>query len=401
MARLLSALALLCAVLHSPGVWAQADVTGTVDLRAVAADGERSYLNGGLGDLRFDSGHDGLRLGYLRLGFTDDFAQIVHLSVQAYAWGDHDRSPIDLTEAALEIRPFPTTLWRSRWRIGAFYPPVSLENRMEGWRSPYSLSPSALNSWIGEELRTLGVEYDLDWLGHQAGYPWEFGATLGAYSWNETAGALLALRGWAIDDRQSTLFGRIGRPGAFVDLREFYRYPGQRVGYYTGATAKYRDQWVLQGLHYDNRSDPSNYAATLDQYAWHTTFDSVGARWTPARDWTLISQWLGGSTCTDEAPFCWHFHAAFLLASWQQGANRYTARADWFAVHQLEETDEGFLNGNSGEAVTVAYEREFGDSWSVVLEGLQIHSRLLARATLGVPVVATEREVQLALRYEW
>ena len=49
---------------------------------------------------------------------------------------------------------------RVSWSVkaGAFFPTISLENDDLGWTSPYTLTPSAINSWIGEELRTIGSE---------------------------------------------------------------------------------------------------------------------------------------------------------------------------------------------------------------------------------------------------
>ena len=43
-------------------------------------------------------------------------------------------------------------------KAGAFFPTISLENDDIGWTSPYTLSASAINTWIGEELRTIGTE---------------------------------------------------------------------------------------------------------------------------------------------------------------------------------------------------------------------------------------------------
>jgi len=43
-------------------------------------------------------------------------------------------------------------------KAGAFFPTISLENDDLGWTSPYTLTPSAINSWIGDELRTIGSE---------------------------------------------------------------------------------------------------------------------------------------------------------------------------------------------------------------------------------------------------
>src|SRR6185437_6111030 len=54
-------------------------------------------------------------------------------------------------------------------KAGAFFPTISLENDDLGWTSPYTLTPSAINSWIGEELRTIGSEGTLRWKSEKAG----------------------------------------------------------------------------------------------------------------------------------------------------------------------------------------------------------------------------------------
>ena len=79
---------------------------------------------------------------------------------------------------------------------------------MHGWRSPYTLSFSAINTWVGEELRTIGAEYSLDWLGRSHGHDFDFTLSAAGYGWNDTAGTVIATRGWGLHDRQSTLFGR-------------------------------------------------------------------------------------------------------------------------------------------------------------------------------------------------
>ena len=57
---------------------------------------------------------------------------------------------------------------------------------MQGWRSPYTLSFSAINTWVGEELRTIGAEYSLDWLGRSHGHDFDFTLNAAAYGWNDT-----------------------------------------------------------------------------------------------------------------------------------------------------------------------------------------------------------------------
>jgi hypothetical protein len=375
-----------------------------IDVRAVATNAEPSFLDGGLGVLRFDGEHRGLRIGELRLGYLGQFADIVHVNVEAKSYADGDRLPLDLTEANVEIRPFPRNAWRSRLKIGAFYAPISFENRLQGWRAAYTLTPSAINSWIGEELRTIGVEYDLDWLGRQRGHDWELGVGAALYGWNDTTGTELADRGWALDDRQTPLFGSLGRASAPTlqhPLRPFYYDIDHRAGYYVDATAKYKDDLELRTLYYDNRADSGAEAEAIHEYAWHTWFNSAGARWNVGRDWTLIGQWLEGRTCVRTTPLCWQYDAAFLLTSWQAGPNMLSARYDTFQMH-MDMPARFAASGNRqrGSAWTLAYERDLSRSLSVLLEAIQIEDILAHRRELGLAPGAVERVLQLSVRYE-
>src|SRR5215467_7194125 len=152
-----------------PMMAAAADWEADLDVRLVSSDGQRSFTEGGLGTLRYDSDHSGLQLGRARLALSQPFGEVWSVRLDASAWGDGDRNPVDLTEAYLQFRPYPFSGWRFRLKTGAFYAPISLENRASGWESPYTLSYSAINTWVGEELRTLGAEGQLDWLGTRTG----------------------------------------------------------------------------------------------------------------------------------------------------------------------------------------------------------------------------------------
>jgi hypothetical protein len=396
--RLLKRLAHAALALCAAGCGA-AELTGLVDLRAVAADGAPSYLYSGLGKLRFDEQHDGLRIGQLSLYLRHDLTETLQLAVDAVAYGNDDSNPIDLTEAWLEWRPWPRSAWRSRVKLGAFYPPISLENKLTGWRSPYSISWSAVNTWLGEELRTIGAEYSLDWFGTRNGGRFDFGVTAGVYAWNDPAGILIAGRGWALHDRQTTLFGRIGERGTgAIPGRTLFEEIDHRPGYYAGAEARYLDRAELRVLHYDNRGDRVSYSARIDDLAWETLFDSVGLVLTPTDRLTLIAQWLGGETYIDPfIVFEWEYDAAFLLASYEVGPHRLTLRRDWFSMQQTAGMRP--FNSDSGSAWTLAYLYEFDAHWSVAAEAMQIRSTLAARSDFGLAPFERGRNLQLAVRF--
>src|SRR5206468_4696320 len=106
-------------------------------------------------------------------------------------------SVVDALEAYLRYAPAADGKFSWSVKAGAFFPTISLENDDLGWTSPYTLTPSAINSWIGDELRTIGSEGTLRWKS-------DFGvlSLTGALTCcNDEAGVLIADRGWAMDDR--------------------------------------------------------------------------------------------------------------------------------------------------------------------------------------------------------
>ena len=50
---------------------------------------------------------DGVELGRARLALSQDLGDLLTLKIDASAWGQHDRNPVDLTEAYLQLHPYP------------------------------------------------------------------------------------------------------------------------------------------------------------------------------------------------------------------------------------------------------------------------------------------------------
>lgn len=372
---------------------------GDLDVRWVHATGDPSFLNGGLGVLRFDPDHEGLELGRAFLAPNWRIDNLVSLHAVVDTYGDHNRNPVDLSEFYFAVHPFPTGAVRWRARIGAFYMPVSLENRGIGWTDVYSITPSALNTWLGEEFRTIGAEVEGRWLGASSGYLGDFAIIGAVYGWNEPAGSLLADRGFAMTDRPSTLFGYLGSPPM-----DFYHEVDRRPGYYAGLSWHHHDRLEIRALRYDNRADPGAQTES-GFYAWHTRFTSAGARLEPGEHWTFIAQYLDGDTINDDegywdSPFLMNFRAAFALASFEWGPERLTARYDTFRTHQLSGVD-GPPSNDEGHAWTFACTRELGDHWQFVAEWLRIFSSFPPRAELAEPVFQAQTEIQLAVRYRF
>lgn len=373
----------------------------SVDLRLIAADGRTSYLDGGLGKLRFDENHDGLQVGRIRAAWSQPIGETLNLRLDGSLWDFGDFNAFDLTEAYLEFRPYPGAGWRSRIKLGAFHAPISLEHRAAGWTNPYLIDSSAINTWVGEELRTIGAEYSLEWLGTRSGHDFDAGLEAAVYGYNDPAGVLVATRGWALHDRQTTLFGKVGEPGAGpVPGRVLFDEIDDRPGYYVGVHLRYLDRVELRYLRYDNRADPEKFDPAINDFAWLTRFDSVGLRAETPGGWTFIGQWLDGSTIAEpESGYeTWKFNSTFALVSKAFGKHRISARADWFETRHVQTSWPPPVE-ETGSALTAGYSYDRDEHWSIALEAMQVKSDVSLRETLGEPTNATEREFQLQVRY--
>jgi hypothetical protein len=373
----------------------------SLDTRLVDSDGQKSFLQGGLGTLRFGSDQSGLQLGRLRLALDQPLGQILTVHLDASSWGDHEKNPIDLTEAFMELRPYPRAGWRARLKAGAFYAPISLENRLAGWESPYTLSYSALDSWIAEELRTIGMEGSLEWLGTRLGHDFDVALTGAVFGWNDPAGVAIANHGFALQDRQTGLFERIGQPGA-VPVRGFevfHEIDGQ-PGFYEGLEVRYLDRIVLRALHYDNQADPGALDVPAHRFAWHTRFDTAGVRFDGDQGWSAIVQWLDGQTYLEPVEnryLEWAFNTRYALLSKRIGRHALSVRYDDFGVvpHQTQPNGD-----QQGHAFTAAYIFEPSAHWRFTLEWLRVRSSNANRQIyLGEAPLATESALTLAVRY--
>jgi len=372
-----------------------------LDGRLVSSNAYPSYTQGGISGVRFDEDQSGLKLGRARFALTERLGEVWSVHLDASAWGDHDRIPAGLTEAYLQFRPYPFSGYRLRVKAGAFYPPISLENRAAGWESPYSLSYSAIDSWLAIEVRTIGVEAQLDWLGTRQGHYFDIGLTAGAFGWNEGAGGFIAGDGFTLTDRQTPYGGRVGLPNdpVLFNLEPFRQIDGH-AGVYGGLELRWIDRFVVRALRYDNRADPAAEDFASRAIAWETTFSSFGARFESGTGWTAIAQYLKGDTTIAPGGFVldWPFRAEYGLLARTFGRHTLSLRYDSFAV--ATNANAGGAGGEIGHAWTAAYVFTANEHWRFTLEWLHVSSNSYRRDDVfNLPGFASETQVQLAARY--
>src|SRR5471032_2204810 len=177
-------------------------ITGYADLRAVAPTDQTSWLKGGLGKFRYGNnqnvGGEGVAQADLKLG--DRVHAVTMLRAEPQTPG-----VVDALETYLRYDDSDGGDFAWSVKGGAFFPTISLENDDLGWTSPYTLTPSAINRWIGNGLRTIGSEGTLRWKSG-LGTISLIGAALCC---NDESGTLMASQGWTMDDRPTGLLERV------------------------------------------------------------------------------------------------------------------------------------------------------------------------------------------------
>jgi hypothetical protein len=385
-------------------------VRGLIDARLVAPDNTVSWENGGLGKTRYGGEPDVIaRLAeaslILQPKLTWDLSGFVHLSTNT-----QQRNAVDLIEGFLSYRPAPTGSFGVRARAGSYFPPISLENTGLAWTSPYTISSSAINSWLGEELRSTGAELTVF---HQ-----DEDVTLSlvgsGFYYNDPAGTLLAWRGWAVHDRKAGVLDRLAvprvrvvRPGARLQRQAPFHQPfkelDERMSYYVGGRMEHADWGEVRALYYNNPGDDREFQD--GQWPWNAEFVALGAKTLVADDIDVVAQVLTGNTTVVTVPGALspvvhvEYSSGFVLASRAWDRHRLSLRLEYF------ETDDKDLlvpdnNNEWGNAVTAAYVFRPADNQRLTLEVLRIHSTRPERTlSFGLPRSVTETEIQASYRF--
>jgi hypothetical protein len=324
-------LALLALLIALPAQAADFRFEGYGDVRLVVPPSTEGYLDGGLGKLRFGEDDKGLRAGDI-VG-EGRVIIVPELIATATARVNLDYGPgIDLIEGYVRYRPVSTTRWRWSVKVGAFFPPLSLENDQIGWTSFWTITPSAINAWVGDELRAIGAEGTLEWR-RESGTVTLIGAVFG---WNDPAGVMIADRGWALDDRVTGLIEHtrlpdiVARGGPPPVYGQLFTEMDHRPGWYLDLSWEPTDIGGFEVMYYDNNADPR--VKLGNQIAWDTHFWDVGFQ-TQIGKITLLSQGMSGATTIQPSPSfrqTTNFRSAYALVGYDMDKWWAAARFDIF-----------------------------------------------------------------------
>ena len=389
-------------------------LTAYANLDLTAADGPRSWLDhgngpGGIGKSRFgDPNNNGLRLRpygtEAGLVVQPDFGWALSGLVSVIAQHGQDKA-VDVSEAYLRWRPLPLGGVRLNVRAGIFYPPVSLEHGGAEWPVVDTVTPSAINSWIGEEVKVGGAEATLSAMVGEH----RLSLTGAAFELNDTAGTLLAFRGWALHDEKATLFGFQPLPVMNAFMRNAQAHETRpmidldhRLGWYAKFAWAPPGPFQLQYFHYDNRGDPQAFDAGM-QWGWRTRFDHLGATLDVGRRTRLTMQAIDGTTLMG-FPGAGHtrwidmrYRSAFLLATRQIARGSVSGRIETFSTRNhgsqvVSDDDE------TGWAATAAMRWPLMRHAALLGEALHIHSHRDAFAREGQSPRQDQNILRLTLR---
>ena len=295
-------------------------------------------------------------------------------------------------------------------RAGLMWPSVSLEHEGADWHVKDSITPSAINTWIGEEVRPVAAEASIS---ATAGNH-KLRATAALMAANDTSGTLLTFRGWALHDRTTLAFHRqplppLDEPVAFYQAP--YTHPlldvgpgfAKRPGYYAKLSWQPPIPIRIELFRYDNRTNPEDVDANME-WGWRTAFNHIGLAADLGGGAEFKAQALQGRTRMGyrEPTERWidnRFRSAFVLLTRPFGSIRVTVRADAFDT-QNRGSDVGEEYNDSGWSAMIAAKRDW-THFTGLVELLHVSSKREDREEAGLEPRQRQTQLQAEVRMHW
>jgi hypothetical protein len=383
------------------------------DIRMVAIDGEKGWLDRGFGKLRSGSNGD-LRVqpqvGNANLIWQPQFTWSLSAVVVGSLQGG-ERTQAGLSQAFLSFKPMRGAGGVAfSARAGLMWPPVSLEHEGADWHVRDSITPSAINSWIGEEVRPVALEGSL--AAAPGGHKLRVTAAL--FAANDTSGTLLTFRGWALHDQTTLAFHHQPLPPLEPPV-VFYQSPNttplldvhggfaHRPGYYAKLSWQPPIPVRFELFRYDNRANPEDVNMNLE-WGWRTRFNNLGVvsnlgsgtelKAQAMQGTTRMGYPVGGRRWIDN-----RFRSAFAMITHQFGSIGLAVRGEAFDTRN-HGSDVGDEYDDTGWSAMIAGKREWGHFTGLV-ELLHVSSRRQARDELGLRPRQDQTELQAEVRMHW
>ena len=380
-----------------------------LDGRFVVANGERSWVNGGLGKTRFGGTSDGDYQAYVvpveaDLIWTPRFTSSLSANISA-AWQRDQQNEVDLIESFVNFMPPQKGPVGIQVRAGLMWPEISQEHSTGGaWSVVDTITPSAINSWVGEETKVVGLEGTVRTnLGEHS-----FALTGAVFGFNDTSGTLLSFRGWALHDEKATAFGHFPLPplNSFISEVQEHRTRSlieidHRPGFYGRLEWRPPAPFGAALFYYDNRGDPKAFTP-IGQWGWRTRFLNLGVNADLDQNTRLLAQAMAGSTYmgfTQNGETWVHtrFRSAYVLVS-RRSDDRWTiaGRIEGFKTHELG-SEMSPLESEEGWSTTVAAKYLLNDRVTLKAEALNVRSKRPVRLNLGLNPFQAQTVFQLSV----
>jgi len=385
-------------------------VTVLLDGRLAFANGERSFVHRGLGKTQFQGTSDGKYNFYAvpqeaDLIWTPRFTDSLSASVSA-AYQRHQENAVDLLEAFVSFLPQQKGSVGYSLRAGIMWPEISLEHTTGGaWSTVDVLTPSAINAWVGEEVKVLGLEGTVRTsVGDSM-----LAFTGSIFGFDDTSGTLLSFRGWALHNEKATVFGHIPLPplNPFITLlqqhetRSFVEID-HRPGFYGRLEWRAPSAFGAALFYYDNRGDPQAFKPS-GQWGWRTRFWNLGINADLGPKTRLLAQGMTGSTImgfktNGKRWVHTRFRSAYVSVTQTLTAKAaVTGRIETFRTHEMG-SEMSPLESEHGWSTTVALRYNIRDNLTGFAEAFNVRSRRGVRVNLGEDPFQPQTVFQLGLR---
>jgi hypothetical protein len=322
-----------------------------------------------------------------------------------------ERTQAGFSQAYLTFKPMRGSKLAFSARAGLMWPSVSLEHEGADWHVKDSITPSAINTWIGEEVRPVAVEASL---GTDLGRN-KLRATAALMAANDTSGTLLTFRGWALHDTTTLAFHRQPLPPLDEELAAYqapFTHPlidlhsgfAHRPGYYAKLA------WIpplpirFELFRYDNRANPELVNEDLE-WGWRTRFNNLGLVADVGSSTQLKAQAMQGTTlmgfrgANGRRWIDNRFRAAFAMLVHSFKEIGVAVRADTFDTRNRG-SDIGDEYDDRGWSVMFAAKREWGPITALV-ELLHVSSKRENREDAGLDARQRQTQLQTEVRMHW
>ena len=366
--------------------------SGVVDFRLVSAGKAKNWADahgdwGGPGLTRYGTASGTERKETFQLGmiamvmdvYTDDeLSAHIQLNQSDHQTGAGTWGELGVAEAFVSERFGP-----AEFKLGFLIPPISLEHPETAWGTRYSITPSAINTWVGEELRGLGLETSYSFNDN-------IDALLATFSHNDAIATVLTYRGWALHDYQGTYGTRLRWNWIPEEINpsngwvEPFKEIDDKLGLYGKLSLHTATkQSKVEAFYYNNFANPSRFDGI--NYAWKTDFWNLSLAHSFAFGLEVLAQIMQGKTRMGSIEVvAADFNASYLMTSYRKGAHRGTLRYDTFEVIDTDDFvfPSGAINDNNshGTALTAAYLYHLSDSKMLGAEYVAVDSRRDASA---------------------